>query len=87
MKIVLFSINPLYPDKVTGGASKHLYHIARHLGELGIRWKLSAPSHVTPRSLLLGVNRYMYILSCRFTFHFHNHTLSAARIWPALLKN
>ena len=35
MKIVMFSINPLFPDKVTGGASKHLYHIARHLGELG----------------------------------------------------
>jgi len=35
MKIVMFSINPIFPDKVTGGASKHLYHIARHLGGLG----------------------------------------------------
>lgn len=35
MKIVMFSINPLFPEKVTGGASKHLYHIARHLGALG----------------------------------------------------
>lgn len=35
MKIVMFSINPLFPEKVTGGASKHLYHIARHLGGLG----------------------------------------------------
>jgi glycosyltransferase involved in cell wall biosynthesis len=35
MKIVMFSINPLFPDKVTGGASKHLYHIACHLGALG----------------------------------------------------
>ncbi len=35
MKIVIFSINPIFPDKVTGGASKHLYHIARHLGEMG----------------------------------------------------
>ena len=35
MKIVMFSINPLFPDKVTGGASKHLYHIALHLGGLG----------------------------------------------------
>lgn len=35
MKIVMFSINPLFPDKVTGGASKHLYHIAQYLGKLG----------------------------------------------------
>lgn len=35
MKIVMFSINPIFPDVVTGGASKHLYHIARHLGKLG----------------------------------------------------
>jgi len=31
MKIVMFSINPLYPSVVTGGASKHLFHIANHL--------------------------------------------------------
>ena len=35
MKIVMFSINPLFQEKVTGGASKHLYHIAQHLGGLG----------------------------------------------------
>jgi glycosyltransferase involved in cell wall biosynthesis len=35
MKIVMFSINPIFPEKVTGGASKHLYHIASHLGKLG----------------------------------------------------
>jgi glycosyltransferase involved in cell wall biosynthesis len=35
MKIMMFSINPLYPEKVTGGASKHLFHIALHLGRLG----------------------------------------------------
>lgn len=35
MKIVMFSINPLYPDRVTGGASKNLYSIARYLGSLG----------------------------------------------------
>lgn len=35
MKIVMFSINPLFPDKVTGGASRHLYHIAQKLGEMG----------------------------------------------------
>ncbi len=33
MKIVMFSINPIYPYKVTGGASKHLYHIACYLGK------------------------------------------------------
>jgi len=35
MKIIIFSINPIFPDRVTGGASKHLYNIARHLGQLG----------------------------------------------------
>ena len=31
----MFSINPLYPDRVTGGASKNLFSIACHLGSLG----------------------------------------------------
>ncbi|MCB2202526.1 glycosyltransferase family 4 protein [bacterium] len=35
MKIVMFSINPVFPDVVTGGASKHLYTVARHLGAQG----------------------------------------------------
>jgi len=35
MKIIVFSINPIFPDVVTGGASKHLYHITRSLGEEG----------------------------------------------------
>ena len=35
MKIVAFSINPLYRDHVMGGAPKHLQSIALHLGELG----------------------------------------------------
>ncbi len=35
MKIVMFSINPIFPEMVTGGASKHLYHIAQYLGEQG----------------------------------------------------
>lgn len=35
MRIVMFSINPIFPDRVTGGASKHLFHIARHLGQEG----------------------------------------------------
>ncbi|NDJ52939.1 MAG: glycosyltransferase family 4 protein [Chloroflexi bacterium] len=35
MKLVMFTINPLFPDQVMGGAQKHLKHIAIHLGELG----------------------------------------------------
>lgn len=35
MRIVAFSINPLYPDQVMGGAPKHLQQIAVHLGSLG----------------------------------------------------
>lgn len=35
MKIIMFSINPIFPDLVTGGASKHLYHVANHLGKQG----------------------------------------------------
>ena len=31
----MFSINPLFPDYITGGASKHLYNIAIHFGQLG----------------------------------------------------
>jgi glycosyltransferase involved in cell wall biosynthesis len=35
MRIVMFSINPVFPRRVTGGASKHLYQIARYLGFQG----------------------------------------------------
>lgn len=35
MNIVMFSINPLFPDVVMGGAPKHLKNIAIHLGESG----------------------------------------------------
>lgn len=35
MKIIIFSINPIFPEVVTGGASKHLFHIASHLGAKG----------------------------------------------------
>jgi len=31
----MFSINPLFPDQVMGGAPKHLQNIATHLGHLG----------------------------------------------------
>jgi len=35
MKIAIFSINPIFPEVVTGGASKHLFHIAHHLAVRG----------------------------------------------------
>lgn len=35
MKIIMFSINPLFPDRVMGGAPKQLQKVAIHLGELG----------------------------------------------------
>jgi glycosyltransferase involved in cell wall biosynthesis len=35
MKIVAFCINPLFPDLVMGGATKHIQSITRYLGELG----------------------------------------------------
>ncbi len=35
MRIVMFSINPLFPNKVMGGAPKHLQNIAIHMGQLG----------------------------------------------------
>jgi glycosyltransferase involved in cell wall biosynthesis len=35
VKIVMFSINPLWQDRVMGGAPKHLQNIAIHMGELG----------------------------------------------------
>lgn len=37
MNIIAFSINPLFPDRVMGGAPKHLQNIAIHLGEQGHR--------------------------------------------------
>lgn len=35
MRIVMFSINPLFQGTVMGGAPKHLQNIAVHMGELG----------------------------------------------------
>ena len=35
MHIVMFSINPLFPDIVMGGAPKHLQNIAIHMGNIG----------------------------------------------------
>ena len=35
MNILAFSINPIFPDLITGGASKHLFHIVRALGQAG----------------------------------------------------
>ncbi|MBG0788273.1 MAG: glycosyltransferase family 4 protein [Anaerolineaceae bacterium] len=49
MKIVMFSINPLFHNKVTGGASKHLYHIARHLGNMGHQVEIVCAQSVDPQ--------------------------------------
>ena len=35
MKIVMFSINPLFPDRITGGAPKHLQSVAQYMGKIG----------------------------------------------------
>jgi glycosyltransferase involved in cell wall biosynthesis len=35
MKVVMFSINPLFPGQVMGGAPKHLQNIARYMGQIG----------------------------------------------------
>lgn len=35
MHIAMFSVNPLFPDLVMGGAPKHLKNIAIYMGELG----------------------------------------------------
>jgi glycosyltransferase involved in cell wall biosynthesis len=35
MYIVMFSINPLFPTAITGGAPKHLKSVAIYLGEMG----------------------------------------------------
>lgn len=35
MRILAFSINPLFPDKVSGGASKHLENLAAYLARQG----------------------------------------------------
>lgn len=47
MHIAMFSINPLFPDQITGGASKHLKNIAIHLGELGHRVTILATRSAT----------------------------------------
>ncbi len=43
MKITVFTINPIFPDKVTGGASKHLYYITRFLGNQGHQVEVLCP--------------------------------------------
>lgn len=35
MKILAFSINPIFPEQITGGASKHLERLLLHLGSSG----------------------------------------------------
>lgn len=35
MKVLMFSITPLLPDRIMGGAQKHIQNIARYLGQQG----------------------------------------------------
>jgi len=43
MKIIVFTINPIFPDKVTGGASKHLNYIINYLGNRGHHVEVVCP--------------------------------------------
>lgn len=46
MRIVCFSINPVFPDRITGGASKHLMRLIAHLAEKGHKVVLLAAEAV-----------------------------------------
>ncbi|MEA4812084.1 MAG: glycosyltransferase family 4 protein [Anaerolineaceae bacterium] len=43
MKILCFSINPIFPEAVSGGASKHLMNITRHLASKGHLVRIICP--------------------------------------------
>ncbi len=45
MKIVGFSINPLFEDRVIGGSAKHQRNVLVHLGELGHQVTVLCTSH------------------------------------------
>lgn len=45
MRILIFSINPLFPDKVNGGSPKQLQVIAEHLGALGHEVRILCTRH------------------------------------------
>ncbi|GAB4423124.1 MAG: hypothetical protein OHK0015_00340 [Chloroflexi bacterium OHK40] len=45
MKIVGFSINPLFPDRVIGGSARHQHSVLTHLGELGHRVTVLCTRH------------------------------------------
>ncbi len=44
MNILCFSINPIFPDFVSGGASKHLMNLTRYLSADGHRVRVLCPS-------------------------------------------
>lgn len=49
MRIVGFSINPLFPDRVIGGSAKHQKNVLVHLGELGHRVTVLCTRHPDSR--------------------------------------
>jgi hypothetical protein len=46
VRIVCFSINPVFPDRITGGASKHLMRLIAYLAEKGHKVVLLAAEAV-----------------------------------------
>lgn len=50
MKIVGFSINPLFPDRVIGGSAKHQRTVLTHLGELGHQVTVLCTRHPESRA-------------------------------------
>jgi len=66
MRILMFSITPLFPGQVMGGAQKHLQSVALHLGELGHEVKVlctrrvdtNAPFHWAERVEVLPILRF-----------------------------
>lgn len=70
MRIVMFSINPIFPDVVTGGASKHLYHIACHLGELGHNVNILCAQAIRPQQPFTWAENVMVHPSLPFKIPF-----------------
>ena len=66
MRILMFSITPLFPHQVMGGAQKHLQSVALHLGALGHEVRIvctrrvdtNQPFHWAPRVEVLPSLRF-----------------------------
>ena len=67
MKILVFSINPIFPNLVTGGASKHLYNIVRNLGQQGHEVHILCAQAAQPSPDFLWVDNVL--VSQKLPFH------------------